>query len=68
VLLHPARIGNDDVPAFPFFEGFKVKGNLISGFWHLGKYAPILVLSLAGRMPKEVEYEIPTKPSSIDTG
>jgi hypothetical protein len=65
VLLHAARIGNDDVPAFPYFERFKVKGNLVSGLEHLRKYAPVVVLSLAGRMGKEVDYEVPNKPNSI---
>ena len=37
VLLHAAGKGNNDVPAFPDFERFKVKGNLVSGFGHLRK-------------------------------
>jgi hypothetical protein len=37
VLLHAAGKGNNDVPAFPDFERFKVKGNLVSGLGHLRK-------------------------------
>ena len=51
MLLHSARIGNDDVPAFPYFERLKVKANLIGGFQHIANMLPDLSFRYASACP-----------------